>query len=669
MNRKPHPLLIALALFVLNVALNAALFLPGEGKYRDSIEAGYASMAHFLSQYPDPFGWNPFQYCGLPTHMWYLPGLPYLGALVIHLLPMLKPEHAYRITATGLACLGPSTVFLLAFYFTRSRRWAFFAAILYTFNSPSYALFKQIDADRGFSFLPWRVQVLTKYGEGPHNAGLMLIPLALIACWRAAVGRGYPLILLAAILLAAVTLTNWIAAMALAWCCLMMLLAGMRSAPRTGFLAHRMLAAAGLAYLLACLWLSPRFIQTTMLNWPMDAFNYKMQGQQYALFAGLVFIALALWLWFRRSQGHDYLFWLLLCFSGFTWIVANHYWFKLDTIPESRRYAVEMELFLFLILAELLRIAFADGRQRWREIGIALMAWIFAWASLQAATYSVRTWIMLRPVPRQTTIEYQVADFLHSQHSQGRVMVTGGTRFRLNSWFLIPQTGGTFESGLRNRNPLHFSYQLRTGLGQKPETRGEESIGLLRLLGAEYIAVHGQGSREHWHDIQQPRMFDGLLPRIHGDDKDAIYKVPFHGLAHLVFERELPIRVPVGYDAHLAGPYLAAMDDTSRPKLSLRWEGASKIHVSGPIPDGMLVSLQVSYDGGWRAWQDEEPLAMEGDEMGYILLRPKASASSNIRLQYIGTKEHRAFALLGASAWTVALGALWLTRRRLPWTR
>ena len=120
---------LALALFLLNVALNAPLFLPGESKYRDSIEGGYASMAVFISEHPNPFGWNPLQYGGMPTHFWYLPGIPYLSALAINLVPHLKPEHIYRLVTVTLACLPPpkedfsnSAILLMEMYHSLSEQ-------------------------------------------------------------------------------------------------------------------------------------------------------------------------------------------------------------------------------------------------------------------------------------------------------------------------------------------------------------------------------------------------------------------------------------------------------------------------------------------------------------------------------------------------------------------
>jgi hypothetical protein len=39
----------------------------------------------------------------------------------------------------------------------------------------------------------------------------------------------------------------------------------------------------------------------------------------------------------------------------------------------------------------------------------------------------------------------------------GRVMASGGMRFRLDSWFDIPQVGGGFETGLQDRIPVDLA--------------------------------------------------------------------------------------------------------------------------------------------------------------------------------------------------------------------
>ena len=181
---------MALAIFAINALLNISLFRSGAMPYRDSIELGYAAMARFFYLHPSPWGWNPWQYCGLPSQFIYLPGLQYMAATLAHLLPI-EPTYLYRLLAATLACLGPSTVFLFIVYFTRQRWWALATALGYTLFSPLYSMVATIDRDRGNIQLPWRLLVLVKYGEGPHNAGLTLLPLALVAVWETCTNPKY----------------------------------------------------------------------------------------------------------------------------------------------------------------------------------------------------------------------------------------------------------------------------------------------------------------------------------------------------------------------------------------------------------------------------------------------------------------------------------------------
>ena len=262
MRRYTTPLLAAV-IFLLNLALNVPLFMPGEMPFRGSIEGGYVGMARFLSQHPNPWGWNPLAYCGLPTQFMYVPNMPYLGALFIRLLPHASPDHIFRTIVSLMTCLGPVTLFFFALYFTGSRRWALVVAVAYSCMSPSYALFPAVERDHDLAHLAWRVKVMAKYGEGPHNTGLMLLPLAVIGLWRAATGRGYPRILASALLLAAIPLTNWVAAFGLAISCAMMLLAALGE---KDFRYWRAFAAAGLAYLFASFWLTPSFVKTILFQ-------------------------------------------------------------------------------------------------------------------------------------------------------------------------------------------------------------------------------------------------------------------------------------------------------------------------------------------------------------------------------------------------------------------
>jgi len=653
--------LICAGIFALNVAVNWPLFLSGESRYRDSIEGGYASMAHFIHEHPDPYGWNPLQYFGLPTHIWYLPVVPYVTALLINVTPVRTPEHVHRLVVTSAACMVPVSMFLFCLYFRGRKTWAAVAALLYTFFSPAYMLFPRIQGDMGLSYLPWHLHVLTKYGEGPHNVGLALIPLALVACWHASTRRGYPAAFAAAVLLAVIALTNWIATLALAWCCLMMLLVGVLTAKEHGFLARRMIGVALLAYLLACFWLTPRFISTTLFNWPSDAFGYKIDATKWMLVSGLG-AAVATGLFLVRRYSRYYIEgWISLCLAGFLFIVAGHYWYLLDTIPESRRYAFEAEFFWIVALTEVARRAAAWAHPAGPWAAAAVLAAGAGWGETPNM-YVMLNQGRLRPIPRERTIEYKVSRFLESRKPEGRIFAGGGTRFRLNSWTLLHQVGGAFESGLRNRSALYFQYSIRTGEAGVPGRELQEALWQLRACGVEYVVIHGPNSQEHWKDYLHPMLFEGVLEKVFEEGDNRIYKLPFHGYAHLVKPSEYPQGFAANINSEILDPFVRAMDDPGR-RLKFEWLGPSRIRITGAIPPDMLVSTRIAFDGGWHASVGGRELKVESDAMGFILLRPPAG-QGGIEMRYLPTREHIAMSGVSAVAWIGAAAWLFRSRRR-----
>ncbi|HUS07247.1 MAG TPA: hypothetical protein VMZ52_13155 [Bryobacteraceae bacterium] len=642
--------------------MNWPVFAPGESPYRDSIETGYTGMSRFIAEHPDPWGWNPLPYGGLPTQFLYLPLVHYATA-VITWITHIPHEWAYRLLTAGMTCAGPVSVFLFAFYFTRSRLWALVAAVGYTFFSPSYGLVNQINRDRGgITHLPWHWHVFVKYGEGPHNFGLTLIPLALTALWKASTTARSGPMALAAILLASVTLTNWVAGFALAFCCLILLLSAPWAPDAAHFRARHLLGTAGLAYLMACFWLTPGFIRTTALNWPADAFNYHLQRTQWILLASLVVGTLLLraFLWWNRVG--FYLTFVTLCLFGFGAVVVTYYSYGIDTIPESRRYALEFELFLALAIAGWFQAGMLTG-ERVKQFCVVFPAVVMVATGYgQARDYVLQGWRGWKPVIPETTAEYRTAQWIAAQHPNGRVLASGGLRFRLNSWFDLHQVGGSFESGLRNRTPVNYAYQIRTGLGSEPAEEVQDALREMKAIGAEYVVMHGRESTtEYYRDYKNSKKFDGVLPKVYSDAGTSVYKVPGSGMAHLVKGDEFPKGTKPSELALLA----QAIDDPNRPSLKVFWLTVNDIEIRGPAPPGMLVTLAVNYDPGWIVTQDSSRIYMDADALGFMKLHPVPSASSIFRLHYNGTREQKIAAGVSASAWLGTI--LWLlgdSRRR-----
>ncbi len=230
----------------------------------------------------------------------------------------------------------------------------------------------------------------------------------------------------------------------------------------------------------------------------------------------------------------------------------------------------------------------------------------------------------------------------------------------MNSWFETPQVGGGFETGLRNRVPIDFAYQIRTGLASRPDRESQDAVNLLRTLGVEYVVVHGPKSEEHYRDFTKPTKFDGYLEEVYNDHDDKVYRVPFQSLAVLVRGAELPPDPVV----QVLDRYAGAFNDPSRPKLSSSWQGPTRLRVAGSIPEDMLVSVAVNFDEGWSATQDGRPLTVGASKLGFILLQPRAKANSDILLQYGGTREQKFMALLSLLTWLGCFALLWKTRQR-----
>jgi hypothetical protein len=647
-------LVIALALFVLNVALNVPLFRAGAMPYRDSIELGYASMTRFYYLHPNPFGWNPFQYCGLPTQFIYLPGLQYIAATLAHLLPI-EPAYLYRLLAAALACLGPSTAFLFIVYFTRQRWWALAAALSYTLFSPLYGMIATIDRDRGNIQLPWRLLVLVKYGEGPHNAGLTLMPLALIALWETCTNPKYWRLLLAALLFAIIALTNWVAALGVAFCALTMALTAVRL---PGFRFERMVLAGLLAYGLASFWLTPTLIRTIAFNWPTDAFNYHLQAKQQWLLLGLAIGLVLIRLVFRFLAPEErFTCFVVLTTFGFGWVVLWFYDGGANTLPESRRYALEFELFLVIAVFEYFRLLL----RRPRPVAIFCMVvpifFLLTAGRAQVARYLTQGFAARNPVPVEQTIEHRLATRLASLKPQGRVFASGGLRFRLNAWYEIPQIGGGFESGLRNRIPLVLAYQVRTGINSPPGRETEDAILALRTMGVEYVVVHGAKSREHYRDFRDPLKFENALELVHREEDDSIYRVPYRSLAHHLRPGD-QLEWPGDSKLPRLAPYVAAMDDPSRSPLTTTWTSPTELRIRGRIDPQTVVGVQVSHEAGWRAIQGDREVEIVRDNLGFMMLRAYPHPGTDIVLNYRGTREQYVMAVFSALIWAGAFA--WL---------
>lgn len=640
-------------LFVLNLWLYAPLFDPQQKPYKGSIAAGYAGITRFVSEHPNPWGWNPQQYAGQPTQFTYPPLLPYLAS-ALHWVSGMDSFRSYRMVVALFACLGPVTLAFAFFYFTRSLFWALALGFAYSFASPIYGIFERVDADRGTYYLPWRLLVLLKYGEAPHVAGLTIFPLVLVALRWALSRKDFWSLFILAIGLALAPMTNWLCAFALTMSILWMLATDFAHVPR-------LIRAGLLGYLLAAFWLTPEYVWTTLFNWPKDSFGYQVEQSHWQLYGGLLLLVLSLSLALRFFRLPWVVSYATVSTVAFLWIVGGFYWLNADTVPESRRYALELELFLMLAIFSWCWFGW-QSRERVDRfcVGLALAALLLAGAAQARASFT-RTAANWGVEDNEQTLEFRLAKWLSDQHPSGRIFATGALRFRLNAWFPLHQVGGTFESGLRNRIAVDHYYQVRTDEASKPGEAAIDALRELTAIGAEYAVVHDIESEEYYKDIKTPAKFEALGPVVFAPTAhDRIHKLPFRSYAHLISPEELP----KDRWKEALPRFYAAMTDPTRPQLSVQELNPSLWQIRGTIPQGREISFSMNWDPGWKATQDAAPIELKRNELGLMQLLPRPAIASVIEVRYEGTTQQKVFGLISLLAW---IGSITLCIRSRSW--
>src|SRR5262249_299702 len=140
-------------------------------------------------------------------------------------LTHVSPGLAYHFVSATIYAAAPVTLFWMIWRMSESRAIAFIAAVGYSLISPACFLTREVRSDVGGLFGARRLQTLVIFGDGPHLASMLLLPLAIGLLYLALVKRRVVQYVAAALAMAAVALSNWLGAMALAFATLALLFA------------------------------------------------------------------------------------------------------------------------------------------------------------------------------------------------------------------------------------------------------------------------------------------------------------------------------------------------------------------------------------------------------------------------------------------------------------
>jgi hypothetical protein len=643
------------ALFTLNSYIAFRLFLIEYLDQMWSIEGTFIGLARYVRGHFPDLNWFPLWYGGIPGQYSYPPLLPFLVAGVTA-AGRTSPARAYHIVVAMFYAFGPVALFWTARRLGASRTAAFLAGVMYSLVSPSCWLIREVRGDSHGWFGPRRLVALVRYGEGPHVVCLVLITLA-IGMLHVALEKRRPFYYFAAaIALAAVVLTNWIEAFALALAVLCYLISGFGDWKSRWL---RIAGIGGLAYALAMPWATPATIRAIAANSPKPV-GFHSSAAQGWIAAGLTIAILVLALAMVGRVAPQVRF-VTLVACAMAAIALAHYWFGLDLVPQSSRYQLELDLAVCLAVGIVLDRGF-NWLARMPIVQLrtaAIYAAIVACLLIAYRQHRV-TRGLARPIDIHATAEYKVSRWLGENMPGARVFAPGSIGFWMNAFSDTPMLTGGFSNGTRNNLLWGVNFEIYAGASTA------FAIDWLKAFGCDAIVGGDPDSREFFHDYVHPDRLH-TLRELWRDGPEVIYAVPRlnRSLAHAVRPSDLPQEAPPNYYPKPLEPYLAALDDPSLPQAIFRWAGGSAASIAADLRPEHLLSIQVAWDEGWKARVNGEPRPIWGDKLGQIVVEPRCNGTCTVELLYDGGRQMRLARILSMAAFVGGLVWILLPRRRV----
>lgn len=650
--------LLSLVIFAGNAYICQELFRTEYTQHMDSIEAAYISLSRWILEHPWDLKWFPLWYGGVPFENAYPPLLHVLTAVAAG-AGGISPALAHHAVTAVMYCLGPVFLFWFAWRLSGDRWASFSAAALYSVVSPSALLIAEVAHDMGTHFASRRLHILVRYGEGPHVTAMALLPLALLALhW--ALERRRPVAVYAGMAgLAAVALTNWLGAFALAAAVACYLLARMdENWWRRALLAG---AIGVLAYALASPWIPPSNLAAIRYNAQFTVGHFPMGRPQLAAGALLLLALGTAWLalrWLRASPMVQFAAYFSLVMGGmqFAW-----YEYQVHILPQPMRYHAEMGMALVLL------VTFAvagEARHLRRRALVVLLAICLVILYTQGKSSRRHARDLVRSIDITRTVEYQIARWLDENLSGSRIYDSGSTQFWLNAFSDNPQLGGGFAQGIVNSRNPHVMYGV-----SHSEENGQRDATWLRAYGADAVVVHGHGTRDQYQDFMNPAKFEGVLEEIWRDGADVIYRIPRRSmsLAHVIRPADIVEEWPYTYlEVDRIAHYDAALENPELPVARLAWRSPHEAVITAEMEPAQVLSVQISYHPGWRAETNGRRLEIRPDALEQMIIAPDCSGPCEVRLVYDGGPEMRAARAASVLALIAPVLAFRRRNRRKP---
>jgi len=621
--------------FLFTCLLIAPLFKMEYSDHWGSIESTFIADARMLREHLLHPAWQPLWYCGTRFDYIYPPALRY-GTALLSLLAGISTARAYHLYTAFFYALGISGVYLLVYAGSRSRAQAWLASVATALLSPALMLMENFRIDSPY-WVPQRLHVLAVYGEGPHISSLSLLGFALASSFFALRQWTPRAFAVSGVFCASVVATNFYGATALALFFPILTWATWLEVRRHSVWL-RAAGIAAMAYGLCAFWLTPSYMRITAFDMRWVAEPSK--SSSVAIAVGCVLIFCIVTFVIAKSRGIKAWPVFLAGAASFTSVyVLGFHFLGLRVTGDAYRLAPEMDMALILLFA-------CCAVTWWKRLPARVLIVILLCAACYPAAQYVthRRSQLARAHSIQTRPEFQVAKWMADNLPQARALPTGSIRYWYNAWYDNDQAYGGSNQGLLNQLLPAAYWQITQG------ERADIAIAWLQALGVDAVIVPDKRSEEIYHDYSHPEKFQGALPEVYDDHKGVIiYRVPrrYPGIARVVDRAALSAIGPprTGDDMETLSRYVSAVDygPDSQPAVVRR--GFESFDVEVLASPGQAVLLQETFDLAWHVYSDGNPLHVEQDPFGFMLVSAPIGAHT-MHFQFETPMENRVGGIL-----------------------
>jgi hypothetical protein len=597
--------------------------------------------------------WWPYWDGGNPFEFTYAPLVPALTAAwsAVTGAPL---GLALRCVMGLMYCLGPLLLFLVAWRLTRTVLYSFIAALVYSLTAITQILVP--DGDFGLTKI-WdarRLLLMIAWDETPHLAAVTLLPLVILFLARSLETRRKVYYAAAVLSMAAMALASAFGpvAIAMAAVCLLAVF-GREQLPGNAVLTATLGA---WAWAIAAPFLSPSLILAIRQASARGTDAERWTGGSITALALTLLGWTVLWRVVRRWRGERWLqFFTMFGYLASAIVIIDAVLHR-HFLPQPRRYWVEMELAMSLVIVFLARkwIAQVPG-----PVQRAVLFLLLALACEQTVFYHGKEEDFAKPQDLTKSVEYKASIWVARNLPGVRVLLPGSISQWANAFTDVPQlAGGSFTMAT---NP---SQAFAKGIIYWVD---DSRVRLLWLkdYGAGAVAISGPNSLEYWHPYFAPEKLEQALSPLWSEDGVVICRVPVRetGLAHVVAEGAIVRSVPSTWDVESVRKYVAALDDASLPLTQFAWEGRNRIRIRTNTGSGQVVSVQVSYHPGWHASAGGRSLRIQKDGLGLMWMRTNCAGPCEVQMDYDGGWQLRVCRWLSWLA-LAGVGFVFLRRKR-----